>query len=172
MLRKRKNITKKRHEVVVMLTALEQQAREAAMLADKANKHAARDCYSSYFKFRTKINEFQSLVALVETRLDRIGDEQVEELYIKFRQLDTVVVIMVVRTSSKFFTMMHDVDALPLGARELLQPELRRLTDIRERMKDQSDEVERMSPGIVETVEQCLEKIERLLERSHQLPEW
>jgi hypothetical protein len=170
--RRVKDFAKERREVVVMLSALEQQAREAAVLAEKAHRHASRDCYSSYLHFRTKINEFQSLVALIETRLERLGEEQRAELYDKFRQLDTVMVVMMVRASARFFALMKQSDALPLGARELLMPEQRRLTDVRGRMEQNPEEVERMSPGIVAILDEALVGIEVLIERAPSLPEW
>src|SRR4051795_9577330 len=88
-----------RRELATMLAALEKQAREASRLADKAHSHASRDSYAGYFQFRAKVDEFQALIALIEERLSRMEEEHAAELHARFRQLDAVMLTMLVRTS-------------------------------------------------------------------------
>jgi hypothetical protein len=161
-----------RREVATMLAALEKQAREASRLADKAHSHASRDSYAGYFQFRAKVEEFQALIALIEERLARLEDEHTIELSARFRQLDTVMLVMLVRTSTRFYSMLKDNAALPLGARELFLPELRTLTDMRDRLMEEPEHAERMLPGAVQALETALATVEALIERAPSLPDF
>ena len=161
-----------RREIATMLVALEKQAHEASYLADRAHRHASRDSYASYFQFRTKVDEFQALIALVEERLTRMEDEHIAELSARFRQLDTVMLVMLVRTSTRFYSMLKENVALPLGARELFLPEMRTLTDIRDRLMEDPEQAERMLPGVVPALETSLATIEALIEHAPSLPDF
>jgi hypothetical protein len=161
-----------RREITTMLAALEKQAREAFYLAEKAHAHASRDSYASYFEFRAKVDEFQALIALVEERLTRMEDEHTRELSAQFRQLDTVMLVMLVRTSTRFYGMLKDNSTLPLGARELFLPEMRTLTDIRDRLMEDPEQAERMLPGVALALETALATIQALIERAPSLPDF
>jgi hypothetical protein len=161
-----------RREIATMLAALEKQAREASYLAEKAHAHASRDSYAGYFQFRAKVDEFQALIALIEERLTRMEDEHIAELSARFRQLDTVMLVMLVRTSTRFYGMLKENVALPLGARELFLPEMRTLTDIRDRLMEDPEQAERMFPGVVPALESSLATIEALIERAPSLPDF
>ena len=161
-----------RREIATMLAALEKQAREASYLAEKAHAHASRDSYASYFQFRAKVDEFQALIALIEERLTRMEDEHIAELSARFRQLDTVMLVMLVRTSTRFYSMLKENVALPLGARELFLPEMRTLTDIHDRLMEDPEQAERMLPGVALALETALATIEALIERAPSLPDF
>ena len=172
MVWRKKDMTAGRREIATMLVALEKQAREAAHLAEKAHSHASRDSYAGYFQFRAKVEKFQALIALIEERLTRMDDEHIAELSARFRQLDTVMLVMLVRTSTRFYGMLKGNTALPLGARELFLPELRTLTDIRDRLMEDPEQAERMLPGVALALETALSTIEALIERAPSLPEF
>jgi glutathione S-transferase len=161
-----------RREIATMLMALEKQAREAAHLAEKAHRHASRDSYAGYFQFRAKVEEFQALIALIEERLARLESEHTVELTARFRQLDTVMLIMLVRTSTRFYGMLKENVALPLGARELFLPELRTLSDMRDRLMEEPEQAERMIPGVALALENALATVEALIERAPSLPDF
>jgi hypothetical protein len=161
-----------RREIATMLVALEKQAREASYLADRAHRHASRDSYAGYFQFRAKVDEFQALIALIEERLARMEDEHMAELNTRFRQLDTAMLIMLVRTSTRFYDMLGESEALPLGARELFLPELRTLTDIRDRLMEEPEHAERMIPGVAQALANALATVEALIERAPSLPDF
>jgi hypothetical protein len=155
-----------------MLAALEKQAREASYLAEKAHAHASRDSYAGYFQFRAKVDEFQALITLMEERLIRMEDEYTRDLSARFRQLDTVMLVMLVRTSTRFYGMLKDNTTLPLGARELFLPELRTLTDIRARLMEDPEQAERMLPGVALALEAALVTVQALIERAPSLPDF
>ncbi len=161
-----------RREIATMLVALEKQAREAAYLAEKAHRYASRDSYAGYFQFRAKVDEFQALIALIEERLTRLEDEHTVELTARFRQLDTVMLVMLVRTSTRFYGMLKENVALPLGARELFLPELRTLSDMRDRLMEEPEHAERMIPGVAIALENALVTVQALLERAPSLPDF
>jgi hypothetical protein len=161
-----------RREIATMLVALEKQAREAAHLAEKAHRYASRDSYAGYFQFRAKVDEFQALIALIEERLTRLEDEHTVELTARFRQLDTVMLVMLVRTSTRFYGMLKENVALPLGARELFLPELRTLSDMRDRLMEEPEHAERMIPGVAIALENALVTVQALIERAPSLPDF
>ena len=161
-----------RREIATMLVALEKQAREAAHLAEKAHRYASRDSYAGYFQFRAKVDEFQALIALIEERLTRLEDEHTVELTARFRQLDTVMLVMLVRTSTRFYGMLKENVALPLGARELFLPELRTLSDMRDRLMEEPEHAERMIPGVAIALENALVTVQAFLERAPSLPDF
>ena len=161
-----------RREIATMLVALEKQAREAAHLAEKAHRYASRDSYAGYFQFRAKVDEFQALIALIEERLTRLEDEHTVELTARFRQLDTVMLVMLVRTSTRFYGMLKENVALPLGARELFLPELRTLSDMRDRLMEEPEHAEKMIPGVAIALENALVTVQALLERAPSLPDF
>jgi hypothetical protein len=94
------------------------------------------------------------------------------DLTARFRQLDTVMLIMLVRTSTRFYSMLKENIALPLGARELFLPELRTLTDIRARLMEEPEQAERMIPGVALALETALATVEALIERAPSLPDF
>jgi hypothetical protein len=161
-----------RREIATMLVALEKQAREAAHLAEKAHRYASRDSYAGYFQFRAKVDEFQALIALIEERLTRLEDEHTVELTARFRQLDTAMLVMLVRTSTRFYGMLKENVALPLGARELFLPELRTLSEMRDRLMEEPEHAERMIPGVAIALENALVTVQALIERAPSLPDF
>ncbi|EWY40167.1 hypothetical protein N825_36170 [Skermanella stibiiresistens SB22] len=172
MARHSKSTPPTRHEIATMLSALETQARQAAALAERAHHEASRDSFSGYFRFRAKVDEFQALIALIEERLSRVADEHAAELNGKFQQLDTVMLVMLVRTSTRFYTMLDKAVVLPLGARELFLPELRTLTEVRDRLMGQPEPVSQMTSGLVESLDVALVLIEALVQRAPSLPDF
>ena len=75
------------------------------------------------------------------------------------------MLVMLVRTSTRFYGMLKDNTVLPLGARELFLPELRTLTDIRDRLMEDPEHAERMLPGVAPALEAALATVEALIER-------
>ena len=100
-------------------------------------------------------------------------DEHTAELTARFRQLDTVMLVMLVRTSTRFYGMLKENVALPLGARELFLPELRTLSDIRDRLMEEPEHAERMIPGVAMALENAASvTVEALIERAPSLPDF
>jgi hypothetical protein len=112
------------------------------------------------------------LIALIEERLTRLEDEHTVELTARFRQLDTVMLVMLVRTSTRFYGMLKENVALPLGARELFLPELRTLSDMRDRLMEEPEHAEKMIPGVAIALENALVTVQALLERAPSLPDF
>ncbi|UEM22781.1 hypothetical protein JL100_008555 [Skermanella mucosa] len=161
-----------RREIALMLSALEKQAKEAASLADRAHGEASRDSYTAYFRFRAKVDEVQALIALIEERLGRMEDDQAEELREQFRRLDAAVLVMLVRTSTRFYALMEKSNALPLGARELFLPELRTLSEVRDRVTAQPEHAALQAAGLLEALELALGMVEGLVARAPSLPDF
>jgi hypothetical protein len=79
---------------------------------------------------------------------------------------------MLVRTSTRFYDMLKESTALPLGARELFLPELRTLTDIRDRLMEEPEHAEQMIPGVAQALEDALATVAELIERAPSLPDF
>lgn len=129
-----------REEVKGLIGALERQAGEAIKLAKMAETEAARDSFSVYTDFRDKVQEFRALCSLIENRLDNIATQKgrnalrVDDLHEEYARLDMLMLQLLVRASMRFFEALSEKPALPLGARNVFQSELRSLYDAREKL--------------------------------------
>lgn len=124
-----------RAEVQTLLAALERQAREAAVLAEVAQRDASKHSFAAYREFRNKVGEFQALVILIEGRLRNLVDHRGDDLRSDFERLDTVMLGLLVRASLSFFFVLSANPILPLGAREIFISELRSLHDAHEKLR-------------------------------------
>jgi hypothetical protein len=129
-----------REEVKGLIGALERQAGEAIKLAKMAETEAARDSFSVYTDFREKVQEFRALCSLIEDRLHNLATARtkvrvnVEDLQQEYARLDMLMLQLLVRASMRFFEALSHKPALPLGARNVFQSELRSLYDAREKL--------------------------------------
>lgn len=124
-----------RAEVQELLGALERQCREAAHLAKQAEHEASRHSFSAYRDFRDKVGEFQALEILIEQRIRGIVDARSDDLREQFRNLDMVMLALLVRASMRFFFVLSANPVLPMGAREIFVAELRSLHDAHEKLR-------------------------------------
>jgi hypothetical protein len=123
-----------REEVKELIGALEGQAGEAIKLAKMAETEAAKDSFSVYNQFRGKVQEFRALCALIETRLENFGNARMDDLREEYARLDMLMLQLLVRASMRFFVVLSEKEALPLGARDIFEAELRSLSDAREKL--------------------------------------
>lgn len=123
-----------REEIEELLSALERQAREAVALAEKAQREVDEHRFASYGVFRSKVEEVRALVALTEERLSGYTGGKLDDLRVEFERLDLLLTIMLVKATHNYFATMKEDQVLPLGAREMFEPELRSIEETRAKL--------------------------------------
>lgn len=160
-----------RGEFRELLSAVERQAAEAMGLADRAQRDIGKDCFASFLDFRKKIEEIRALLTLTEERLKGADDPRLSDLRGEFERMDLVLMGMMARTTRGYFGSMRDDQALPIGARELFEPELRVIEQTRERLCRPHYEG-RVSASVLEDLTATAEMIRRTIARAPSLPDF
>ena len=89
-----------------------------------------------YAQFRSKAGEIYTLGIVVKARVDNLDSGRDPELEGLYDKLAVKAQRVIVRASLKFMNVLSQLEALPLGAREIFTTELRSLYDANERLKD------------------------------------
>ncbi len=163
-----KNIRK---EVEGLLLALERQAREAVGLAERAQRDMDEDRFASYGDFRRKVEEVRALVALTEERLRAFAGEKLDDLRAEFERLDLLLTLMLVKATRNYFATMKDDQVLPIGARELFEPELRAIEETRAKLA-QPRFAGQVPESVVSDLDQTAAAIRRITARVPSLPDF
>ncbi|MBK1839964.1 hypothetical protein JHL17_21385 [Azospirillum sp. YIM B02556] len=123
-----------RDEVKGLLAALERQASEASRLAERAQRDMDSDRFASFLDFRRKVEEIRALFILTEERLQGIEEARLSDLHAEFERMDLLLTRMLVRSMRRYFSGMREDQVLPIGARDLFEPELRSIDQTRTRL--------------------------------------
>jgi hypothetical protein len=125
-----------KREAERMLAALRQQV--ANLKAFEAETEYAFGALSTdrYAQFRSKAGEIYTLGIVVKARVDNLDSGRDPELEALYDRLVVKGQRVIVRASLKFMNVLTQLEALPLGAREIFTTELRSLYDANERLKD------------------------------------
>ncbi|HYH39578.1 MAG TPA: hypothetical protein VD860_15240 [Azospirillum sp.] len=160
-----------RQEVEGLLLALERQAREAVGLAERAQRDMGDDRFASYGDFRHKVEEVRALVALTEDRLRGYVGEKLDDLRVEFERLDLLLTIMLVKATRNYFATMKDDQVLPIGARELFEPELRQIQETRAKLAQPRFEGQ-VPDTVLADLEETSGVIGRIIARTPSLPDF
>lgn len=163
--------TKIRQEVEGLLAALERQAREAMGLADRAQRDMDDDRFASFLDFRRKVEEVRALVTLTEDRLRGLSGTKLDDLRIEFERMDLLLTTVLVRATRNYFATMRDDQALPIGARELFEPELRNIEDTRAKLA-QPRFAGKAPPATLDELDETAAIIARIMNRAPSLPDF
>ncbi len=163
-----KNIRK---EVEGLLLALERQAREAVGLAERAQRDMGEDRFASYGDFRRKVEEVRALLALTEERLRAFAGEKLDDLRAEFERLDLLLTLMLVKAMRNYFATMKDDQVLPIGARELFEPELRAIEETRAKLA-QPRFAGQVPESVVNDLDETAAAIRRITARMPSLPDF
>jgi len=141
-----------------MLAALRQQV--AALKAFEAETEYSFSALSTdrYAQFRSKAGEIYTLGIVVKARVDNLDSGRDAELEGLYDQLVVKAQRVIIRASLRFMTVLTQLEALPLGAREIFTAELRSLYDVNQRLKDP-----RLKPHIDPEFEKKLATAEAVL---------
>jgi len=160
-----------RQEVEGLLLALERQAREAVGLAERAQRDMGDDRFASFGDFRRKVEEVRALVALTEDRLRAYVGEKLDDLRAEFERLDLLLTIMLVKATRNYFATMKDDQVLPIGARELFEPELRNAEETRAKLA-QPRFAGQVPESALADLDEITALISRIVARAPSLPDF
>lgn len=160
-----------REEVRELLTAIERQAIDAARLAERAQRDIGDDRFASFLDFRRKVEEIRALFALTEERLQGVDDGKLSDLRTEFDRMDMLLTGMLARVTRSYFATMRDDQVLPIGARELFEPELRAIEQTRQRLSHPRYEG-RIAPEVLEDLTVTADLIRKTIVRAPSLPDF
>ncbi len=160
-----------RKEVEELLSAIEQQASEAIVLAERAQRDVSKDRFSSFLGFRKKVEEVRALAALTEERLTGVGSNKLADLLTEFERIDLLLIGLLARATRTYFANMRDDQALPMGAREMFEPELRIVDEMRTKL-NRPQYAGRISPTVIEDLDATSAAIRKVISRAPSLPDF
>ncbi len=161
---------KGREEVKGLLAALERQATEASQLAERAQRDRGDDRFASFLDFRRKVEEIRALFALTEERLQGVDESRLTDLRAEFERMDLLLTRMLVGAMRNYFSGMRQDQVLPIGARELFEPELRSIDQTRARLLSPryADRV----PEVLDDLDATADLIRKTIARAPSLPDF
>jgi len=112
-----------------LIAGLETLAGEALSLGRDATADGAANAFAAYRRFRDKYDDYRALVSLIRTRLEVLERDKAALLHEEFRRLDAFMLVLLARTAAGFFKAFAGAGEIPLGAREILQPDLQLLAE-------------------------------------------
>ncbi|AWK85822.1 hypothetical protein [Azospirillum thermophilum] len=158
-------------EVRGLLTAIERQATEAVALAERAQRDMGDDRFASFLDFRKKVEEVRALTALTEDRLQGSDDARRTELRAEFERMDLLLTGLLVTSTRRYFETMREDQVLPIGARELFEPEVRLLQQTRDRLT-RPPYADRVPPAVLDDLDQAMLLVRRTIDRAPSLPDF
>lgn len=162
---------KGREEVKGLLAALERQATEASQLAERAQRDMGDDRFASFLDFRRKVEEIRALFALTEERLQGVDESRLTDLRAEFERMDLLLTRMLVRAMRNYFSGMRQDQVLPIGARELFEPELRSIDQTRARLLSPRY-TDRVPPEVLDDLDATADLIRKTIARAPSLPDF
>ncbi|AIB13569.1 hypothetical protein ABAZ39_16655 (plasmid) [Azospirillum argentinense] len=160
-----------RRAIEELLTAIEQQTGEAIALGARAQRDIQEDRFSSFLGFRRKVEEVRALVALTEERLTTVNTAKLADLRTEFERIDLLLTGLLARATRNYFERMRDDQALPIGARELFEPELKIIEEMRTKL-DRPHYAGRVSATVIEDLEATGVMIRKVISRAPSLPDF
>jgi len=160
-----------REEVEGLLSAIERQATDAVALAERAQRDMDDDRFASFLDFRRKVEEVRALVALTEERLKGVGDSKMTDLRSEFERMDLLLIGLLAKATRSYFASMRDDQVLPIGARELFEPELKIIDEMRAKL-DRPQYAGKVPATVVEDLESTSAMIRKVIGRVPSLPDF
>jgi len=160
-----------RKEVEELLAALERQARDAMTLAEKATRDMGDDRFASFLDFRKKVEEVRALVALTEERLTNLTDNRLDDLRAEFERMDVLLSTLLIKATRNYFLSMRDDQVLPIGARELFEPELRIISEMRSKLT-RPQFADRVAQSTIDELDETADMVRKVMARAPSLPDF
>lgn len=160
-----------RVDAKVLLAAMDSQATEAVGLAAEAQTQAVRCAVVPYLRFRKKIEEFRSVVSLLEDRLGSMEPERAQALRTNFERLDMLVLMLTIRTARTVFRTLLSSGGLPLCARDILVPDVMNLRDAGQRLT-RPPYAEMLSARVAGELEDAVAALREIFTRVPELPDF
>lgn len=160
-----------RKEVEELLAALERQARDAMALAERATRDMGDDRFASFLDFRKKVEEVRALVALTEERLSTLTDRKLDDLRAEFERMDVLLSTLLIKATRNYFLNMRDDQVLPIGARELFEPELRIIAEMRSKLT-RPQFADRVAQSTIDELDETADLVRKVMARAPSLPDF
>lgn len=160
-----------RKEVEELLLALEQQARDAMALAEKATRDMDDDRFASFLDFRKKVEEVRALVTLTEDRLKNLTDSKLDDLRVEFERMDVLLSSLLIKATRNYFLSMRMDQVLPIGARELFEPELRIIDEMRSKLT-RPQFAGKVAESTLAELDETADLVRRIISRAPSLPDF
>lgn len=160
-----------REDAKALLSAIERQAREAMQLAGRAHRDMTDNRFASFLDFRKKVEEVRALVALTEERLNTMADARTADLRLEFERMDILLTTLLVKAMHNYFNTMRDDQVLPIGARELFEPELRNIDEVRAKLA-RPQFAEKIAAEVRDQLEETAARIRKICVRAPALPDF
>ncbi|MCW2243172.1 hypothetical protein [Azospirillum canadense] len=160
-----------RKEVEELLAAIERQATDAVAFGERAQRDISEDRFSSFLTFRKKVEEVRALAALTEERLMGGGGTKLTDLQVEFERIDLLLTGLLARSTRNYFANLRDDQALPMGARELFEPELKIVDEMRAKL-ERPQYAGKVSTTVVEDLEATAAMIRKVINRAPSLPDF
>lgn len=160
-----------RDEVKELLASIELQARQAIEAGERALREMSLDRFSTYLDFRRKVEELRAVTALTEERLSGLDESTVRDLKVEFERLDLAMSGLVIRTMKNYFASIRDDQVLPIGARELFEPELGVLEELRAKLTRPQFDGQRPESA-VDDIDATIALVKTLTARAPSLPDF
>ncbi|HEY0838123.1 MAG TPA: hypothetical protein VGE72_29695 [Azospirillum sp.] len=160
-----------RKEVEELLAALERQARDAMALADRATRDMDDDRFASFLDFRRKVEEVRALVALTEERLTSLTDSKLDDLRAEFERMDVLLSSVLIKATRNYFLGMRDDQVLPIGAREMFEPELRIISEMRSKLT-RPQFAGKVAQSTLDELDETADMVRKVMARAPSLPDF
>lgn len=165
------NADDSRKDLQAMLGAIERQATDLLALAGQAQRDMDGNRFSSFLTFRKKVEEVRALLILTEERLKAAHDPKLVDLHAEFERMDLLLTSLFANSTRDYFANIREDQALPIGARELFEPELRILEETRAKLS-RPPYADRVAPGLLTELEETAGLIRKTLDRAPSLPDF
>jgi hypothetical protein len=123
-------------DIDALLRALELQAGEMAAATAAAQRGVNQHTFEPYHALQQKTFEHESLVAVIENRLDRLGRDCPPKLRDRLDTFERSALAERIRGSFKVLFALSAIPLLPFGVRELFNGELKALHAARGKLRD------------------------------------
>jgi hypothetical protein len=117
------------------------------------------------------VEEVRALIALTEDRLKSSKGSKLADLHAEFERMDLLLTALLARSTRDYFANIREDQVLPMGARELFEPELRVIEDTRAKLSRPSY-ADRVPPGVLSDLEETAGLIRKTIDRAPALPDF
>lgn len=169
--RERRAIQLARREVMAMLGNLDSMLPVATALGQNALRAVTAGGLHRFREFRSKVEDFLTLVMLIDGRLGALGSDAPTEGRALLNTLYARMMVRFVSASRHFFERFANLKVLPLGTQEMCQQEMRALHELRAQLDDPRFNSERGSQLRNDT-EVAITALQQVMDRAPALLEF
>ena len=144
-----------------LLRALDDSLGELEAHAVRARQGIGIRSLAPYYEYRAKLDEYHSLVTVIENALPGLSAKNRDLVRDRLRQSERRMLALVIQAALDFFFALSAIPILPIGIRECFAQELKSLHRAQNRLQA-PEHADNLSPGLagdLETAELILAEI-------------